>query len=84
MGRLRAGGGRWVITEDKKKVLEHFADGRRFYKLMQFEQARDAFGRALKVDPLDGPSAVYYARCRHYIDNPPPPDWDGVWVMKTK
>jgi len=51
---------------------------------MEFEQAQDIFGEALKIDPNDGPSKVYNLRCKHYIDNPPPDDWDGVFVMKTK
>ena len=51
---------------------------------MNFEAAKEYFGKALKLDPDDGPSKVYYARCKHYIDNPPPEDWDGVFVMKTK
>ncbi len=73
-----------MITEEKKKVLEHFAEGRTFYKLMKFADARDAFAKALTIEPEDGPSKVYYARCKHYIESPPPEDWDGVFVMKTK
>ena len=30
------------------------------------------------------PSKVYYLRCKFYIDNPPPEDWDGVFVMTHK
>jgi len=73
-----------MISEEKQKVLELFTEGRKQYKLMQFGKAKDCFAKALKVDPDDGPSKVYYARCKHYIDNPPPEDWDGVFVMKTK
>jgi tetratricopeptide (TPR) repeat protein len=73
-----------MITEEKKEVLEHFAEGRKLYKLMSFKDAREAFARALKIDPDDGPSKVYYERCEHYIENRPAEDWDGVFVMKTK
>lgn len=73
-----------MITEEKKQVLEHFAEGRKHYKLMQFDEARKCFAQALKVDPEDGPSKIYYLRCKHYVDNPPPEDWDGVFVMQTK
>jgi len=73
-----------LITENKQEVLNLFAEGRKQYKLMNFEKAKDFFAKALKVDPEDGPSKVYYARCKHYIENPPPEDWDGVFVMKTK
>lgn len=73
-----------MITEEKKKVLELFTEGRKCYKLMDFEKALDYFTQALQVDPEDGPSKVYYVRCKHYISNPPPEEWDGVFVMTTK
>jgi hypothetical protein len=73
-----------MITEEKKKVLALFAEGRKHYKLMDFEGAKKQFAAALKVDPDDGPSKVYYQRCSHYLENPPPDDWDGVFVMTTK
>ena len=73
-----------MITEEKKKVLGLFGEGRKHYKLMNFDQAKDFFLEALKVDPEDGPSKVYYARCKHYLENPPLEDWDGVFIMKTK
>ncbi len=73
-----------MISEEKRQVLEHFNKGRRLYKLMQFEDARKEFALALKTDPEDGPSKVYFARCKHYIETPPPEDWDGVFVMQTK
>jgi hypothetical protein len=73
-----------MISEAKRKVLEMFAEGRRHYKLMRFQEARDCFAKALAVDSEDGPSKVYLARCKHYLESPPPEDWDGVFVMKTK
>jgi hypothetical protein len=73
-----------VITEEKRKVVELFAQGRKLYKLMRFEEALKYFGEGLKTDPNDGPSKVYYLRCKFYIENPPPEDWDGVFVMTHK
>jgi hypothetical protein len=73
-----------MISEEKRQVLELFTEGRKQYKLMNFSSAKDFFGKALQIDNEDGPSKVYYARCKHYIDNPPPEDWDGVFVMQTK
>ena len=73
-----------MISEEKKRVLDLFARGRKLYKLMQFEEADKYFRQALDIDGDDGPSKVYHARCAHYIDNPPPEDWDGVFVMATK
>lgn len=73
-----------MVSEEKQKVLEYFSEGRKRYKLLEFAEAQSFFARALKVDPNDGPSKVYYVRCKHYSENPPPDDWDGVFVMKTK
>jgi hypothetical protein len=73
-----------MISETKKKILKHFAAGRKNYKLMKFKEAQACFAKALSLDAEDGPSKVYYARCKHYLTNPPPEDWDGVFVMKTK
>jgi hypothetical protein len=73
-----------MITEEKKKVLELFAQGRRFYKLMKFQEARDEFAKALVIDANDGPSKKYHERCEEFIKNPPPEDWDGTYEMKTK
>lgn len=73
-----------MIDEKMKQVLDLFTEGRKKYKLMDFGEAQKFFAQALKVNPEDGPSKVYYARCKHYIENPPPEDWDGVFVMTTK
>jgi hypothetical protein len=73
-----------MISEEKRQVLELFVEGRKKYKLMKFADAKDYFVKALKIDPEDGPSKVYFARCKHYVENPPPEDWDGVFVMQTK
>ena len=73
-----------MISEQKKELLHFFAEGRKLYKLMDFQGAKEYFTKALNIDPKDGPSKVYVKRCAHYIENPPPEDWDGVFVMQTK
>ncbi|TVQ39340.1 MAG: hypothetical protein EA384_06840 [Spirochaetaceae bacterium] len=73
-----------MISEQKRRVLESFTAGRKRYKLMEFDAALKHFESALELDPADGPARVYAQRCRHYIENPPPEDWDGVFVMTTK
>jgi hypothetical protein len=76
--------GAQMISEDKKRVLELFAEGRKLYKLMQFSDASERFAAALAIDPNDGPSKVYHERCELYVTDPPDEDWDGVFVMKHK
>jgi tetratricopeptide (TPR) repeat protein len=73
-----------VISEQKEKVLTFFAEGRTYYKQREFKKAESCFQDALRIDPADGPSKIYLERCRNLLQNPPPKDWDGVYVMKTK
>jgi tetratricopeptide (TPR) repeat protein len=73
-----------MISENKARLLALFAEGRAYYKQGDFAKAGEYFAGALKIDPEDGPSKVYVERCRDLAENPPPADWDGVYVMKTK
>ena len=70
-----------MIKEQKKKALELFAQGRKFYKLMQFSEARECFAKALEADPTDSPSKVYVERCAYYLEKLRPEDRDGVFTM---
>lgn len=73
-----------MISEEKRRVLEHFREGRRLYTMQKFAEARDAFWRAIEIDKEDGPSRVFWTRCKKLIENPPEPGWDGVYDMKEK
>lgn len=73
-----------MLTSEKLEAVELFSQGRKLYKMMHFAEAADIFKNALDVCPDDGPSKVYLERCIFYIDNPPAPDWDGIYVMTTK
>jgi hypothetical protein len=73
-----------MIGEEKRRVLELFKEGRRLYTLHKFAEARDVFWKAIEIDKEDGPSRLYWGRCKKLIESPPKPDWDGVWDMKEK
>jgi len=73
-----------MISDTKREVLRLFEEGRNLYKARSFNDAMNRFAEALKLDQEDGPSKVYYARCKMYLENPPPPEWDGVFIMTTK
>ena len=41
--------------------------------------------RALtRSQPADGPVAVYRRRARALLVDPPPADWDGVFIAESK
>ncbi len=73
-----------MITREKEEVLKYYNFGLTAYKQMKWDEAIKAFEMALKVDPADGPSNEYLKRCREFREDPPPEDWDGVYIMKTK
>ena len=73
-----------ALPEDRQKIVQHYSDGLNYYKDKAWDEALAQFEKSLKIDPQESPTLLYVDRCRHFIDNPPPPDWDGVWVFTTK
>jgi len=72
------------VSEKKKKAVEIYLKGLELYRSKQWDQAEAVFRQALEVDPEDGPSKSYIDRCEDFKVLPPPENWDGVFVMKTK
>jgi adenylate cyclase len=65
-------------------LIQRHSEALSLYRQGRFEEARDVFDSMLAEHPDDATSALYGARCQDYIDTPPPPDWDGVFVAETK
>ncbi len=72
------------IPAGKASLIERFEMALVMYRERAFGDALDYFENILQVDPEDGPSRIYRQRCRAYLENPPPEDWDGVFIMTTK
>jgi adenylate cyclase len=66
------------------EVRDLFEQGLADYRQRRFIAAGVSFQAALDLDPDDEPCRVFAERCRLYVADPPPPDWDGVFEMKTK
>lgn len=66
------------------EVLKNFNEGYLLYHQRKFSQGIELFTRALNLNPEDAPSRLYLERCQSFVEAPPPEDWDGVFVMKTK
>lgn len=60
-----------------------FEDALAVYRSMDFRRAAEMF-RSLEERTGDGPSRLYHERCREYMEEPPPANWDGVYVAKGK
>jgi adenylate cyclase len=73
----------------KAKPLIHekvgvFAEGLALYRAQKWDEAIGRFQKCLELDTEDGPGGIFLERCQQLKLHPPAPDWDGVYVMKTK
>lgn len=73
-----------MITKEKEDMLKYYNLGLSAYKQRKWDDAISAFEKALKIDPEDGPSGLYLQRSNDLKQNPPGPNWDGVFTMTTK
>jgi adenylate cyclase len=54
------------------------------YRARRWAEAEKRFAELEQEAPGDQPVALYRQRSREALDDPPPPDWDGVHVLRTK
>jgi len=66
------------------EVIGLSQNGLRRYRQRRFDEALRSFTQALTLNPGDSVSKLYVERCQYLKANPPPDDWNGVWVMTSK
>jgi class 3 adenylate cyclase len=71
-------------TSDQLELRDHYAKGLAAYRTQRWDDARGAFGEALRLAPDDKPSAALLARIAALESSPPPSKWDGVWHLDHK
>jgi adenylate cyclase len=72
-----------VLTEHRPvgaDALAAYASGRAAFAERRWAQAAKAFEAACAAAPDDAASALMLERARNLVRQPPPEDWDGVWV----
>ncbi|MDX2227466.1 MAG: CHASE2 domain-containing protein [Verrucomicrobiae bacterium] len=72
------------LAPPRETLRTLFTEGFNYYHSRQFAEARAKFELALQAFPSDTLSTVYLERTRVYLENPPPQNWDGVYVLKDK
>ncbi len=66
-------------------LLNSYNEALECYRTHNWEEAAGKFGPILAAsDPRDGPTQVLLQRCLEFMEDPPPEDWDGVYIMKSK
>jgi adenylate cyclase len=73
-----------VPNQQTADMLEWFQKGYALYHKKSWSESLTCFSKALDINPKDEVSKVYVERCQDYLTTPPPAEWDGVFVMKTK
>ncbi len=65
-------------------VIAAYESGIDAYQRRDWTMALRRFGEARELAPHDRPSRIFIDRCSYYRDNPPPEEWNGVWIMDEK
>jgi len=65
-------------------VIAGYEAGLDCYWRRDWQRGIGHFADALELAPLDRPSRIFLDRCRYYQANPPPDEWNGVWIMEQK
>lgn len=72
------------VEDSLEQAVQKYEEGLTLYVERRFVDAARAFEQALILRPDDAPAQLFLARAREYAAAPPPADWDGVYVMKSK
>ena len=65
-------------------VIGWCSEGLKLYRQQRWQEAIEAFENSIRFHIKDELPKMYVQRCRFFIENPPGPQWNGVWEMKTK
>ena len=82
-----------TITPQTRECLRIFEAGLVRYYARDWDGALALFEQSAQIEPLvvgvapgvkGNPSTIYISICKEYKKNPPPENWDGVYVMHEK
>ncbi len=66
------------------ELVARFSEALQSYRSRNWDEALRKFEALTSQYPNDGPSRIFRQRCLEFVASTPPPDWDGVYVMKSK
>lgn len=72
------------LPPQKQQAVAIYNEGLAAYKKQDWDTGMAKFSAVLKLDPDDGPSKAYFARCEEFKQEPPGADWDGVYTLSSK
>ena len=72
------------VAPDLERFLGLYGQGQASFLRRDWSGTIRVLEEALAIRPGDRPARLYIDRAQSYALQPPPDDWDGVFVMKTK
>ena len=72
------------VARSRREAIATFHQGLQLYKQQKWDEAIECFRAAVATDQWLPAANLYITRCMDLKENPPGPDWNGVFVMKTK
>ena len=73
-----------ALSDKTYSMIEKYYKGLELFQERRWQEAIDAFKKALKIVSDDGPSLTFIERCQTYMKEPPPKNWDGVYRLTSK
>ncbi|MDR0323486.1 MAG: adenylate/guanylate cyclase domain-containing protein [Treponema sp.] len=73
-----------TLSPAEQKAWPVHNQGMKLYYTRSFREAAEKFKETLGILPGDFNAENLLKRCVDYASNPPPANWDGVEIMKTK
>ena len=73
-----------TVTPAKQEELALFASALAAYRQQDWLRAREQFTQLLETCDNTALHRVFLQRTKHYEDNPPGPDWQGVYTFDKK
>ncbi|MBI5048848.1 MAG: adenylate/guanylate cyclase domain-containing protein [Deltaproteobacteria bacterium] len=64
-----------------EEAVESFQKGIKYYRERRWEEAIKTFNAVIDLKPEDSPSRLYIQRSHQFITNPPPDDWQGIFII---
>jgi adenylate cyclase len=71
-------------SDGDKQLVAEFTQALQAYSAKDFNTAVKVTNDLMQKYPDDGPVKTLNERSKIFLSDPPPDDWDGAWVMKTK
>ena len=73
-----------AATEAQRRRIDFYEQSFHLYQLQRWDEAEKILMEILGEFPEDAPAKALLARIVRYRHDPPPPEWDGVYVAKDK